>query len=449
MAGLLCAGWWMFKQKPSVILISLDTVRADHLSPYGYPRLTTPFLARLAKESVVFQNAYSPISVTVPSHASLFTSHYPSETKLVNNGWRLENWKLPLLAEVLEQQGYQTGAVVASPILGKPHNLNLGFEYYQDQEFEHKAPVVRNEKDLKFPSNKRLAQEVVDFGIEWLNKLKPQQPFFLFLHFYDAHRPYVFPKEWNQPLPYDDEFQKYLTANFYLDPQDFDLVNDYDNSLYYLDQNLERFFSYLKEKSLLDNTIIVIVADHGEGLGQHKFYQHWFSIYEEEMKAPLLIRFPRAEHAGAKVAAQVSLIDVAPTVLDFLKLKDPMQSRGASLLPLIRGDKQELRSCNFLERSWLPEEKGDLERNLVSGKKAGAVCGEWKLIWSDREPMELYNLKSDPLELKNLTEAEPKKYAEMDFTLAEHLKEIHFQEVTIQSVPDKVQKALKSLGYTQ
>ena len=162
-----------------------------------------------------------------------------------------------------------------------------------------------------------------------------------------------------------------------------------------------------------------------------------------------MIRFPRAEHAGAKVAAPVSLIDVAPTVLDFLKLKDPMQSRGASLLPLIAREQDELRSCNFLERSWLPEEKNDPDRNLPFGKKAGVVCGEWKLIWSDKQPIELYNLQADPLELKNLKEAEPKKYAEMDFTLAEHLKEINFNQVNIQSVPDKEKKALKSLGYTQ
>ncbi len=437
------------RKKPSVILISLDTVRPDHLSLYGYFRKTTPFLEQLAKESVVFTNAYSPISLTVPSHASLFTSHYPSEHKLVNNGWRLENWKLPLLAEVLNKQGYQTAAVIGSKILIRYSELNRGFEYYQDRNFGYNISIVRSKKFQKRKSIKRLAQNVVDYGMDWLGKIKPGRPFFLFLHFYDAHMPYTFPQDWNKPFQNDADLKKYLEANSFLIKDDYDQVNDYDNSLSYLDQNLERFFRYLKEKNLLENTIIIIISDHGEGLGQHNFYNHWLNIYEEQVRVPLLIRFPRSEHAGRKVEAQVSLIDVAPTILDFLQVRDSMESRGSSLLPLITSAKSQIRPCNFQERRWFPEEPPPEEKHWAAGKKAGVVCGEWKLIWADREPVELYNLKSDPLELQNLRESEPKKYHELLPILQDHLEKINFNSAKEQAVPEKVRKTLKSLGYAQ
>jgi len=440
-------------KRSSVILISLDTVRQDHLSVYGYFRKTTPFLESLATESVVFTNAYSQISVTTPSHASVFTGHYPSEHKLVANGWKLLDWKLPLLAEALRSEGYQTGAVIASRILGRYHKLDRGFDYYEDRIVERpgkqSASNPDDEEDAK--TKKRMAGEVIKFAKEWVSGLNSDKPFFLFLHFYDAHKPYIFPEGWNKPFQNDEAFAKYLEENAYLLKEQYPEVNDYDNTIYYLDQSLQDFFGFLKQKNLLDNALIIIFADHGEGLGQHNFYRHNLYIYEEQMRVPLLLKFPQSAYAGKKISAQVSLIDIAPTIFDFIRIKDPQKASGKSLLPLVRGLQTEIRPCTFIERCWFPKTKSEKETEeiIATGKKAGVVCGQWKLIWSELGDSELFDLGDDPRELKNLKDFAPKKYAELNSILQEHLKKVQFGIVKEQKISEKMQKTLKSLGYAQ
>jgi len=448
----------LFPRKTPVILIVLDTVRKDHLSVYGYPRKTTPFLEKLAKESVVFNNAYTPIPLTAPAHTSLFTSAYPSEHQVLENGWQLLNWRRPLLAEVLKKNGYQTGAVVGSAILHRGLKLNRGFDFYKDDEFTILTSTAK--KNLEQDSaeddetgartkkaHKRQAQDVTKWCRKWLEGIRPKAPFFLFAHFWDAHRAYYLPDTFVRPFQVDPEFAAWLEANHYLLKDHYELINEYDNAIFYLDQNLESLFLYLDQKGILNRALIIITADHGEGLGQHNIYWHCLRIYQEQTRVPLLIRFPDQYRAGAKIDANVSLIDLAPTILDFLKLKDPMQGRGESLLPLISGEKKERRACEFIERKWYPKENLAKLEKWAPGKKAGIICGEWKAIWASEEPAELYHLNDDAFELTNLKDTEKKKYLELETILQEHLEKVNFFSVREQEMSKKMQERLQSLGY--
>jgi len=444
--GFILPGCKPRAKGPNVILVSLDTVRPDHLSVYGYFRKTTPFLERLSEESVTFNNAYTPCPHTVTAHTSLFTSAYPSEHKTLYNGWKLKDWSKPLLAEVLKKAGYQTGAVVSSAVLASWHNLNRGFEFYHDKDFEHQVGIVKkkeNGPNLKIDFNQRRASEVINWAQKWLNEIDPKQPFFLFLHFYDAHRPYDPDPNYNAPFKLDPEFIKYLTDNHYLMQDKYDSVNTYDNQLSYLDYNLEKFFSYLKSQGLLDKTLIIITADHGEGLGQHNLMSHGLYLYEDQVRIPLIIRFPDKASAGMRIDARVNLIDIAPTILEYLKLKDPMEPRGTSLLGIIQGVKKQPRSCEFFERRWYEPSK------RAKGRKAGALCDEWKIIWADEEENELYNLNSDKFELTNLREMEQKKFLELESEVKKHLDDVKFFSVQKQTIPKEVQEQLKALGYTR
>lgn len=430
-----------------MIIITLDTVRMDHLSLYDYFRPTTPFLSRLGAESVVFNNAYTPIPHTVPAHTSLFTSHYPSEHKALYNGWKLKDWNRPLLAEVLKQEGYQTGAVIASMVLTHWCNLNRGFEFYQDQDFEHQVSMMKKKKKKKVNPdfNQRRAGEVVKWAEKWLNEIDRERAFFLWLHFYDAHRPYDPDPNYPAPFQLDPEFTKYLEQNHYLIPAKYGEVNTYDNQLAYLDQNLEKFFQFLKDRGLLDQTLIIITADHGEGLGQHKLMSHGLYLYEDQVRIPLLIRFPDLAQAGTRIDARVNLIDLAPTILDFLQIpprRNRMEARGQSLLSLISGGKKELRPCEYFERRWYEPKR------RVKGRKAGALCGEWKIIWADEEENELYHLPGDPFELTNARDLEKKKFLELETEMKGYLDRVKFFSVQKQTVPKEIQDQLKALGYT-
>jgi len=436
------------KPKSSVILIVLDTVRQDHLSLYGYPRKTTPFLDKLAEECVVFNQARSPIPHTVPAHASLFSSSYPAEHRLLFNGWRLEEWPKPLLAEVLKAQGYETGAVIGSAVLTRWHGLDRGFDWYQDQNFERSVRVGQETGETRERLQRR-AGEVVAWAEKWLEQRNQRKPFFLFLHFWDAHYPYDLPEEFVAPFTNDASFQTYLSQNSYLQKQRFADVNTYDNSLAYLDHELEGFFSYLEREGLLEHTLIIITSDHGEGLGRHNWYKHSINLYEEQILIPLLFRFPDRRGAGQRIEAAVNLIDLAPTVLDFLGFKDLMNCRGTSLLPLISGEKFSLRDCDFFERRWYPENNPGNDPNWSPGQKTAVVCGNWKYVSSSAEKHELFNLGRDRLELNNLLELEPGKAQELAAKLSQFRKSFPSLPGNGQAVPETLRKKLKSLGYAQ
>jgi len=347
----------------NVIVITIDTLRADHLGCYGNTKIKTPYLDGIAKEGVRFARAYTPVPVTLPSHTSIFTGLYPVYHKVRNNGTFEAGSQLETLAEVLKKNGYQTAAFIGSFVLDSRYGLDQGFDYYDDY-------LEKDANQSIMVYNERPASEVVQAANQWLEK-NAQSRFFLWLHCFDPHAPY------EPPLPFCKIYQKNL----------------YDGEIAYTDYALGRLFLTLREKNLLDKTLLVITADHGEGLGEHEEKTHAIFLYDTTLHVPLIMRYPKAIPAGLVIQDTASTIDIMPTIMDILNIKNRPQVHGKSLLRLVRGERgpqhEEFLCETFYplyNHNWSPLE--------------GLRTEEWKFVKAPRP--ELYDLKNDPGEKVNL-----------------------------------------------
>ncbi|APW59960.1 sulfatase [Paludisphaera borealis] len=327
---------------PNVVLIVLDTVRADSLTPYGAERDTTPNLARLAREGVLFKHARSTAPWTLPSHASLFTGRWPFELS-ADVGRPLDS-AFPTLAEQLADRGYATGGFVANTQnCNAWYGLDRGFDHYED--FYENATVtpievLRSSRLGRYVVTSKLAQAVikraaapVDFryrktagminrdALAWLSD-KGDQPFFMFLNYFDVHDPYQPPKEAERRFTKaGGEAQS--AANLARDA--------YDDCLVYLDSQIGRLLAELESRGKLQNTLVIVTSDHGEGFGEHGLAGHGVSLYRSELHIPLMLVHPTRTPAGTVVSEPVSLRDVAPTILDLLDLGTAPTFAGKSL----------------------------------------------------------------------------------------------------------------------
>ena len=284
-AGLLLTTCQPYtSERPNVLFISIDTLRSDHTSPYGYKHDTTPTLQRIAREGAQFKQAYSPTSTTGPTHATLFTGLYPISHGVIKNGLTFAPQQ-PTLAEQLQAHGYQTAAIVGSFVLHRQFGWKHGFEEYQD-DFERATSTVKRKQFLKRTVEAgfdRRANEGTRPAIKWLRNHQENghAPFFLFLHYFDPHTPYLPPAEFGSRFrPTGD-----LT-------QTHERIARYDGEIAYLDAALGRLMRFLDESGLRDNTLLVITADHGEGLMERGYFAHEFHIYEELVRVPLYSACP-------------------------------------------------------------------------------------------------------------------------------------------------------------
>ena len=295
----------------SVILITLDTTRADRMGFLGSDRGLTPNLDELAKQAVVFTRAYSHVPLTPPSHATILTGTYPQFNHVDDFGSKLGT-DIPYLPDILHKDGYQTAAFVSStildPIQGSAPGFDRGFDKY-DAGFHFKHPG-----EDRYKSIERRAEEVVSRADEWLTK-HPKGPFFLWLHFYDAHDPY------DPPEPFKTKYASAL----------------YDGEVAYVDSQVGKFLTDLKMKGRYENTIIAVMADHGEALGEHGETAHGVFLYDETIHVPLLFKMPAESAAGKRVERRAVLVDVTPTILQTVGVAIPKQVQGESLVPLIKG----------------------------------------------------------------------------------------------------------------
>src|SRR5271165_6122954 len=297
--------------KINVVVITIDTLRADHLGCYGYSQIHTPNIDALAAEGTRFERAYTVVPVTLPSHTVIFTGTYPMLSGMHDFSANKLSPQQPTLASVLKQHGYATGAVIGAAVLDSRFGLNQGFDFYYDH-FDFSRLEESNLDEMERPGN-----VVADLALDWLGK-NSQKNFFLWVHLYDPHFPY------NPPEPYKHEYA----------------AQPYDGEIAFADEQVGRVVRYLKEKGIYQNTVIVLCGDHGESLGEHGEKTHGFFIYNATMHVPLIIRLP--ENAGARtVSDPVSLVDLMPTVLRAVGLETPPQVQGRSLLPELRGDKAE------------------------------------------------------------------------------------------------------------
>jgi arylsulfatase A-like enzyme len=427
---------------PNVVLISIDSLRADHVGVYGYSRATTPNIDALAAEGVVFENAVSTTSWTLPAHISMLTSLFSEAHGVIGAGDSLAG-SATTLTEIFHDSGYATVAVVSGPFLHRRFGFAQGFDVYDDETVSF-AEINDSHQGVTSPlTHERAVQLLQESAAE---------PFFLFLHYWDVHYDYA------PPSPYDTMFDPDYTgevtsANFIrndaidrdMDPRDLDhIVALYDGEIAYTDSFLGKLFDELRRLDLWDNTMIVLTSDHGDEFFEHGNKGHRNTLYGELLNVPLIVKFPQSERGGQRDSRLVGIVDIAPTLLDVAGLPPLAQTSGHSLVTLLDGDSDSARRLYF----------GDVDRRVKSVSTGQAkLIAHWRREPGEELHVELYDLARDPreqldLSRKNVTQAVQLRRALQTWVrvareLAKHLGESGYEQD-----PEMV-RALRSLGYIQ
>lgn len=351
----------------NVLLISIDTCRADHLGCYGYDKKTTPNIDAVAKKGFLFENVISPIPLTLGAHSSMLTGTIPPYHGIHDNlDYSLTESNLTL-AEILKEKGFKTGAVISTFVLDSQFGISQGFDYYND-DFEKLFKSMG--------INERRAEETSRIAMDWIEGHKDEK-FFFFLHYFDPHEEYA------PPEPFKSKF----------------IGNPYDGEIAYTDKYIGEVIDKLKELGLYDSTLIIITADHGEMLGEHGESSHGFFIYQPAIHVPLVIKHPKY-NKPKRVSDAVGLIDIVPTVCELLGIAAPSNIQGKSLIGLFRDQKTTTGERGVFTGSMLPTKYG-------ASPLLGLVENQYKYIQATRP--ELYDLVEDPYENNNLAAGEPQR----------------------------------------
>jgi arylsulfatase A-like enzyme len=393
-----------------IILVTIDTLRADHLGCYGYPRLTSPFIDRLAAGGIRFEKAFAASSTTSPSHATIFTSLYPMQHNVLKNGQKLDT-SFFTMAEYMGAMGYDTAAFVSTDTHFKCGDMDQGFHTF-DEPQSPKAPPYRR------------ADDTVDRALKWLSKKGPDDRFFLWIHLFDPHAPY------NPPPPFLSRFkraprqEKLSFVRFLLHSHHVDfgfygrnvgkmlaIMDAYDGEILFADKELERLHNQLGVSGLDDHMLWIITSDHGEGLGNHRWLGHGKHIYNEQIHVPLIFRFSSAELEARSVDRIVEHVDIFPTLVELTggTLEDQNTPvRGRSLMPSIKGDVSGLPDkVAFAQRRDFDHKNRPKiiipERtNYEEGEKYALQDVNYKYIYRTQGEDELYFVAADPYEIQNL-----------------------------------------------
>jgi arylsulfatase A-like enzyme len=423
------------RDSPNVIILLVDCLRADHLSSYGYSRNTTPNIDRFSKDSVLFTQAISQATFTKMSIASLFTSLYPYQHGVYRGAGDSVNAQTgdvttdvlgeeeTTLAEVLSQNGFMTVGWVSVRHLVSYLGFAQGFIDYHEGGYRNKIKNINKE------------------FTEWAKRIGRKHEFFAYIHYIDLHSPYK-PKP-----PYDtlylsdggkDEGKSKRERRAYIQRA------LYDGQLTYIDSQIGVLLDELKKTGLYDNTLIVLTGDHGDAFGEHGFFTHSRAPYEELIRVPLIVKFPKSMYAGRVVKNQVRLIDVMPTILDFLKIKTDVKLSGFSLL-------------NYLDNRGDVNHEVDFPKYAISeiynqkeGMDAISIRTEqFKYIHFKNKGDELYDLRKDPAEKNNIIDQEPLVAEEFRKMLPPILAEKNQKRVKKVTLDKETVKELKALGYIQ
>ena len=411
--------------RPNVVLVSIDTLRLDHVSAFGYGRPTTPALEALARDGFRFERAYSPMPITGPAHTSLMTGLTPRGHGVRNNGAVLAASAVTL-AERLREAGYRTGAIVSGYPLAQRFGLAQGFDSYDDQFEAASASIPAGNwegEPLKAPYDRR-ADATVERALRWLERQGPSaQPFFLFLHLFDPHSPY------DPPEPHASAFATAAGS----------VADRYDGEIAFADAQLGRFFEALRRQGLRERTLIVVASDHGEGLGDHGQAEHGWVVYEEAVRVPLLFSWPGGLRPGSS-SALVSLADVAPTLLELV---------GAAPLPRVADSGGRSLAAILLDRShpWSRHVTLEADHSHRWPQRA-ATDGRLKLVESGSRRLpqrELFDLLLDPHELHDILPANPL----MAEAMAKHLPGRAPGGLRTPGLDAEGREALRALGYVE
>jgi arylsulfatase A-like enzyme len=427
---------------PNLVIVSIDTLRADRLGLYGYFRDTTPFLDSLAEESLVFERCLAPMATTFPSHLSLFTGTYPEETGAVANARVgglsfFPTERLRSLAQILGKGGYRTAAFISAAPLKRHSGLDAGFDVFDEPEFKQ-----------------RRAERTNDRVARWLAE-RDSRPFFLWVHYFDPHTPY------DAPEPFGSRFQEESEQDRYLSLRGIKgnwavTNNAYDGEVSYVDHELARLVSGLKaRREIWEQTVLVVLGDHGEGLGQHGESQHG-GVWTEQLHVPFLIRIPGM--APARLDPLVSVADVVPTIMGLIELPGEEEFlRQASGVDRLASDESPFILSQESSAPWKFSSGASGPRYVLSGE-------EWKLIYdADRDrPLPrkkasgLFRISEDPYELVDVRE----EHEELAASLEERLLELVERQKRRRSellagrppegsLDPEILEQLRSLGYVK
>ncbi len=393
----------------SFVLVTIDTLRADHLGAYGYREGRTPHLDALARDGVVFETVTSQVPVTLPSHASLLTGMVPPTHGVRDNTYFRLDDGATTLAEVLKARGYDTAAFVGAYVLDSSFGLAQGFDRYDDD-------LAGDGSESTGTIAERKGEDVTNAFLSWLDGRSDDRPFFAWIHYFDPHLPY------SPPAPYREEFASH----------------PYDGEIAYADEQVGRVLDALDKRSRPDGTLVVVTSDHGESLGEHGEKSHGFFVYDATLRVPLILRETGSISPGTRIVSPARTIDIFPTVLEALSVPVPAEAQGRSLLPLVAKDErtgpEAYAECYVSELNfhWAP---------LIALRDGG-----YKYIEAPRP--ELYDLESDPGETRNLADREPDRLRQMRAKLAKLVEGFPKSlSSRLQPDPETIEK-LRSLGYT-
>ncbi|MGE5358644.1 MAG: sulfatase-like hydrolase/transferase [Bacteroidales bacterium] len=395
--------------RPNLLLITLDTVRADHLGSYGYKLGSTPGLDRIAREGVRFTDATANAPLTGPSHAALLTGVYPARYGVRDNATTPIPAERTTLAQILKNAGYQTGGFVGSFILDRAYGFDHGFD-----EFDSRFSGFITQQKMKAS---RTADDVLKAALPWIGQVPAGKPFFAWIHFYDAHTPY------SPPAPYSATFRTHL----------------YDGEIAYVDNAVGRLLAALERKGVLEQTLVVAIADHGESLGEHGEAEHGLFLYDGVLRIPWLVRLPGHARAGSVVSEQVRAVDLMPTVLQLLGVRTPGGLDGVSVVGPLEGRPRNNVPLSYAESFYGRFHHGWSETYSVR-------VGEWKFIDAPRS--ELYDLRTDKRETANIIDRQQGVAGRLGNDLHQIVAGLGSGAVTQARTPDReTMERLRSLGY--
>lgn len=381
-----------------VILISIDTLRADHLPAYGYGKVETPNIDAFRKDAILYSNAFSAVPLTFPSHTSILTGLLPTKHGVRNNlGYRLAP-NVQTLPKMLKAHGYETGAAVSAFVLRGELGLAPAFDFYEDG--------ILSRPNVPIGAMQRTGDRTIAASLPWIEQ-KKESPFFFMLHLFEPHSPYEAPEPFKS---------KYAAV-------------PYDGEIAYVDSQLGTFIGRLKELGIYDRAVVIVLSDHGEGLMEHGEPEHGIFLYREAIHVPLMIKLPKGERAGETIASTTSLVDIVPTVLDELGIDVPPGLDGRSMLTEPKDVKSAYSETLYprIHLGW-----SDL-RSLVNGDEH----------FIQAPTPELYDMKADPGEKQNVLADRRRSYAK----LRDELKGYGEGDTKPVKVDPEEAKKLVALGY--
>ncbi len=418
-----------------LVVVTLDTVRADHLGAYGYARESSPHFDRLAASGALFETVYAPMGATCPSHATLFTGRAPARHGVVRNGFALAEAE-QTLAEILRAHGYRTAAFVSSYPLKAKFGLAQGFDTYDDDFTGGRAsvPLQQWEGEAVEGIFDRRGESTVDRALAWLAAHRTQQPLFLWVHLFDPHAPYDPP----------DPAARRLADGLAGERERMRAL--YDGEIRYTDAQLGRLLAVFDAERR--DALVVVASDHGEGLWDHGWQKHNRFLYDEEVRVALALRWPGDVPAGVRVEQPAHLGDLVPTLLGMLGIPAPEGGEGWDLGPFVRGEREPVRDrALWLERPYYREGRPHFGER---GRGLGVRVGAWKWIEAAEDGRrELYDLARDPRETRNLAEEEPERAAALSAELARWRERNSAPRDASRPLAPEDEAALRELGYAE